>query len=163
VSGGSGNSDHKRADHQRAARRRASRRLVVQALYQHQLAGHPLPELLLQYHDDPDFPEADSAYFEAALTGVLEGREALDERLATYVDRPLLQLDPIEHGILLLGLWEFGSRIDVPYRVVINEGVALAKRFGADEGHRFVNAVLDRAARQMRAPETSAGGRPAGA
>jgi transcription antitermination protein NusB len=68
----------------------------------------------------------------------------------------LVQLDPIEHGILLLGLWELGSRADVPFRVVIKEGVALTKRFGAEDGHRFVNAVLDRAARELRSHETEA-------
>jgi transcription antitermination protein NusB len=143
-------------DHQRAGARRASRRLVAQALYQHQIAGHAEAELLAQYREDPDFAKADAEYFEASLAGVLAEREALDGQLEGFVDRPLVQLDPIEHGILLLGLWELSARIDVPYRVVIKEAVALTKRFGAEEGHRFVNAVLDRAARELRAHETKA-------
>ena len=154
MSGGAGSG--KRPDRQRAGARRASRRLVVQALYQHQIAGHGEAELLAQYREDHDFPKADAEYFEAALAGVLAEREALDLRLQEFVDRPLSQLDPIEHGILLLGLWELSARIDVPYRVVINEGVALTKRFGAEQGHRFVNAVLDRAARELRSHETEA-------
>ena len=145
-------------DRQRAAARRASRRLAVQALYQHQIAGHDGPELLKQFREDPEFERADAEYFEAAVRGVLEGIEGLDGELEGLVDRPLVQLDPIEHGVLLLGMWEFTARIDVPYRVVIDEGVALAKRFGADEGHRFVNAVLDRAARKLRTHETQAAG-----
>jgi N utilization substance protein B len=145
-----------KADHQRAGARRASRRLVTQALYQHQIAGHDRANLVDQFRDDPDFVKADEAYFEEALTGILDQRAVLEERLAGYADRPLSQLDPIERGILLLGLWELTARIDVPFRVVIKEGVALTKRFGADDGHKFVNAILDRAARELRTHEHEA-------
>jgi N utilization substance protein B len=75
------------------------------------------------------------------------------------IDRPVAQLDPVERAVLLIGLHELEQRLDVPYRVVINEGVELAKRFGATEGHKFVNAVLDRAARRLRAAEQPTTGR----
>ena len=87
-----------------------------------------------------------------------EGVAALDASLGELIDRPVGQLDPVERAVLLIGLYELGQRLDVPYRVVINEGVELAKRFGATEGHKFVNAVLDRAARTLRAAEQAAAG-----
>ena len=84
---------------------------------------------------------------------------ALDAELGLLIDRPVAQLDPVERAVLLIGLHELGQRLDVPYRVVINEGVELAKRFGATDGHKFVNAVLDRAARRLRPAEQAATGR----
>lgn len=141
------------ADRARAKARRASRQLVMMALYQQRVAGHDLPTLLQACREDPDFPRADDAYLEAALNGIVTEVADYEGRLAGLVDRPLDQVDPVERGILLLGLWELRERVDVPYRVVINEGVALAKRYGATDGHRYVNAVLDRAARELRSPE----------
>jgi N utilization substance protein B len=76
--------------------------------------------------------------------------------LAQWLDRPVKQLDPIEHAVLLIGVEELRTHLEVPYRVVLNEGVELAKKFGATDGHKFINAVLDRAARQLRAPELQA-------
>ena len=87
------------------------------------------------------------------IEGVWRSREALDTQLSAWMDRRPELLDPIEHAILLIGLFELTSRPEVPYRVAINEAVSLAKRFGATDGHKFVNAVLDRAARAVRPNE----------
>ncbi len=141
----------------RAARARSlSRRLAMQALYQWQLTGQTAAELRNQYATQDGFGDADEAYFRALLTGVTDSAAALDVTLASLIDRPVEQLDPVERAVLLIGLYELGERLDVPYRVVINEGVELTKRFGATDGHKFVNAVLDRAARSLRAAEQSA-------
>jgi N utilization substance protein B len=141
----------------RASRARSvARKLALQALYQHQLAAHDFAELRNQFADDEDFADADSGYFETLVRGVTTTAADLDARLATLIDRPLERLDPIERAVLWIGLYELGSCLEVPYRVVINEGVELAKRFGATDGHRYVNAILDRAARELRAAEQTA-------
>jgi len=93
------------------------------------------------------------AYFRAIVGAVCASREAFDAELAAWMDREPLRLDPIEHAVLLIGAYELKEQPEVPFRVVINEGVSLAKRFGATDGHKFVNAVLDRAARSLRPNE----------
>ena len=87
------------------------------------------------------------------VRAVADGREALDAQLAAWLDRKPAELDPVEHAVLLVGTWELQSHPDVPYRVVINEAVTLTRNFGATDGHKFVNAVLDRAARELRPHE----------
>jgi N utilization substance protein B len=144
----------------RASRTRSlSRKLAMQALYQWQLTGQTAAELRNQYATEDGYGDADADYFRELLDGVTDGAAALDAALATLIDRPVEQLDPVERAVLLIGLYELGQRLDVPYRVVINEGVELAKRFGATDGHKFVNAVLDRAARSLRVAEQAAAGR----
>jgi transcription antitermination protein NusB len=144
-----------RAD--RSARARSlARRLALQALYQWQLTGHTFAELRNQYTQDEGYPEVDPDYFKALLEGTVEGAQVIDELLAQWLDRPVAQLDPIEHAVLLIGVEELRAHVEVPYRVVLNEGVELAKKFGATDGHKFINAVLDRAARQLRAAELQA-------
>ena len=140
------------------ARTRA-RELLVQALYQHQIAGHDAAELLEQFHAQAAYTRAEQSMFDEWLPGILEHREALELEIAAFADRPLEQLDPIERAILLIGTFELRDHIEVPYRVVINEGVNLAKRFGAIDGHKYVNACLDRAAAKLRAIEVEASGR----
>jgi N utilization substance protein B len=143
----------------RAGRARSlSRKLAMQALYQWQLTGQSAAELRNQYSAEEGFADADAEYFRELVEQVTEGVAALDASLGELIDRPVAQLDPVERAVLLIGLYELGQRLDVPYRVVINEGVELAKRFGATEGHKFVNAVLDRAARSLRAAEQAAAG-----
>jgi N utilization substance protein B len=127
-----------------------ARELLVQALYQMQIAAHEKRELLAQFRERPEYERVDQPFFDEALAGILDGRDALEEKAAEYLDRPLAQLDPVERGILLLGFYELQSRIEIPYRVVINEAVNLTKKFGAVDGHKYVNAVLDRAAGQIR-------------
>ena len=136
--------------------RSAARRQLMQALYQWQLGGQPWQDVYQQFAAQPEFGQADAEYFREALMQVAEGCEDLDAELGRHVEIPTAQLDPVEHGILLVGLWELMNRPDVPYRVVINESVELAKRFGATDGHKFVNAVLDRASMVHRAPERGA-------
>ena len=108
---------------------------------------------MLEFADSEDMARADRGYFEQVVRAVCEGRAELDTELAAWLDRPAAQLDPIEHAVLLIGAHELKGRPEVPYRVVINEAVGLAKRFGATDGHRYVNAVLDRAARALRPGE----------
>jgi len=142
---------------QKATRARSiARRQLMQALYQWQLSGQPWQDVYQQFADAPEFGQADGEYFREALMQVAQGASALDEELARHAEIPPARMDPVEHAILLVGLWELVNRLDVPYRVVINESVELAKRFGATDGHRFVNAVLDRASMVHRAPERGA-------
>jgi transcription antitermination protein NusB len=143
--------------HDRAGRARSlSRRLAMQALYQWQMTGQTFSELRHQFATEEEYADVDPEYFVELLQGVIENAPALDARLGELIDRPVAQLDPVEHAVLLLGLHELQHKLDVPYRVVINEGVELAKKFGATEGHKFINAVLDRAARTLRATEQAA-------
>lgn len=137
----------------RVRARAAARKLLVQALYQWQLARQSAQELLAQYEAAPDFARADGDYFRAAIAAICAPDAGLDAELERHSDIPPARLDPVEHAILSLGLWELVARPEVPYRVVINEGVELAKRFGATEAHRYVNAVLDRASRAHRGAE----------
>jgi N utilization substance protein B len=133
--------------------RSVARRLAMQALYRWQLNRSPWQDVLDEFESAEDMPKADREYFRELVTAVCRDHEALDSRLAAWTDREPAQLDPIEHALLLIGVYELASRIDVPHRVVINEAVGLARRFGATDGHKFVNAVLDRVARELRAAE----------
>jgi N utilization substance protein B len=133
--------------------RSVARKLAMQALYRWQLNASPWQDLVQEFSSADDMPRADREYFRELVGGVCGAREALDEQLAAFMDREPRLLDPIEHAVLLIGAYELKSRPEVPYRVVINEGVGLAKRFGATDGHKFVNAVLDRAARALRQHE----------
>ncbi len=133
--------------------RSLARKLAMQALYRWQLNECPWQDLIQEFADDPDMAKADGEYFRELVQGVCTSQAALDARLAEWMDRRPDQLDPVEHAVLLIGVYELQSRLEVPYRVVISEGVGLAKRFGATDGHKFVNAVLDRAARVLRPHE----------
>ena len=133
-----------------ATGRHGTRRLLVQALYQHQLAGHPATELFAQFSADEGFGKGDGRYFRQLLDEILADPGALDALIATGADRPVAQLDPVEHGILWLGLAELQWHPEVPVKVVITESVQLAKEFGAQDGHRYINAVLDQLAAKLR-------------
>jgi len=139
----------------KGARSRA-RDLIVQALYQMQIAGHDVAELKSQFHERPDYERVDQEYFDDALRDICKGRDVLEKDIDELADRPIAQLDPVERGILLLGFYELRSRPDVPFKVVINESVNLAKRFGAVDGHKYINALLDRATKKLR-PESCSG------
>ncbi|MFL6551055.1 MAG: transcription antitermination factor NusB [Povalibacter sp.] len=132
-----------------------ARKLAMQALYQWQLTGQSSADINLQFLASEDMEGADREYFTELLKGCVDQAEKINALLKPLVDRPLDQLDPVENAILMIGLYEFSNRIEVPYRVVINEGVDLTKRFGATDAHKYVNAVLDRAARELRAAERS--------
>jgi N utilization substance protein B len=130
--------------------RSRARELIVQTLYQKQITGHDVVELLRQFHDRPDYKRVDKKYYDEALKEICENRESIEKIIDELADRPIAQLDPVERGILLLGFYELQSKPDVPYKVVINESVNLAKRFGAVDGHKYINALLDRAAEKLR-------------
>lgn len=133
--------------------RAVARKLALQAIYQWQLNQVPWQDLVNQFRDDDDMARASREYFEELVRGVIDSRPILDAELAPALDRDAAGLDPVERAILLIGAYEFLRRPDVPFRVVITEGVGLAKRFGATDGHKYVNAVLDRLARRLRAIE----------
>ncbi len=137
-----------------AGARSRARELLVQALYQMQLTGHGADELAAQFHERKDYARVDREYFDRHLAEICRERKALESAIAAIADRPLAQLDPVELAILLLGIHELESVPDVPFRVVINEAVNLAKRFGAVDGHKYVNAVLDRAVSKRRTTES---------
>lgn len=139
------------------ARTRA-RELLVQALYQKQLAGHECAELLEQFHAQAAYQRVDQDFFDEALPAICDEQAELEKKIDQLIDRPLEQLDPVELSVLLIGVYELEKRIDVPYRVVINEGVNLAKRFGALDGHKYINACLDVAAQSLRSAEIQAQG-----
>jgi N utilization substance protein B len=136
-----------------SSQRSVARKLALQALYRWQLNECPWQDLIQEFGDAEDMPRADREYFREIVEGVWQSREALDTQLAAWLDRTPALLDPIEHAVLLIGVYELRDRRDVPFRVAINEAVTLAKRFGATDGHKYVNAVLDRAARALRPDE----------
>ena len=136
-----------------SAARSVARKLALQALYRWQLNRSPWQDLIQEFADAEDMAQADRDYFRELVEGVCDSQPGLDAELAAWIDRPAQQLDPVEHAALLIGVHELKHRPEVPYRVVINEAVALTKRFGATDGHKFVNAVLDRAARALRGDE----------
>jgi N utilization substance protein B len=138
--------------------RSLARRLALQALYQIQINPHPWADVQRQFAADPEAERVDLAYFRELIDGVAANREALDSRLSRLSEIPPHELDPIEHAILWLGLHELEYRAELPYRVALAEAVQLTKQFGATDGHKFVNAVLDRAAQELRPQEY---GRPA--
>ncbi|EOQ77469.1 transcription antitermination protein NusB [Pseudomonas aeruginosa VRFPA02] len=143
----------------KTAARRKARSLAVQALYSWQIAGQPLHEIEAQFRTDNDFSEVDGAYFHEILHGVPRQKSELDSTFEPCLERPLAEIDPVELAILRLSTYELRNRIDVPYKVVINEGIELAKTFGATDGHKFVNGVLDKLAPRLRAAELRGGKR----
>ncbi|MBB1487925.1 transcription antitermination factor NusB [Oceanospirillum sediminis] len=152
----------------RTAARRAARQLTLQGLYQWQMTGAALQQVELQIrsaqaddnlesHEDISAAVeiADLTYFNELLHGIPKCKNELDEQFAPLLDRRVDELDPVELAILRIGTYELSKRIDVPYRVVINEAIELAKRFGATESHKYVNGILDKLAPRLRAAEAS--------
>jgi N utilization substance protein B len=134
----------------RPGSRRSSRELLVKALYQWQLSGTPVADLVAQFSETRAYAAIDQSYFEFLLPTITENAGALDAIIEEHADRPIAELDPIGRSILLLSLTEFSRCEDVPTRVIINEAVELAKRYGPAESFRFVNALLDKAAHELR-------------
>ncbi|MES2662674.1 MAG: transcription antitermination factor NusB [Pseudomonadota bacterium] len=137
------------------ASRKLARERILQALYQWQLSDAPDNELIAQYRVDHADEVIDWPFFEQAIRTITSTSKELDEQYVSFLDRTIEQLDPIERGVLRLGIFELMHRVDVPYRVVINEAVELAKRYGATESHKYINGILDKAARQLREVEIS--------
>jgi N utilization substance protein B len=125
----------------------------LQALYQIQINPLPWQDVQLQFAADPEAERVDRDYFRKLIEAVAPNREALDLRLSALCEIPPQELDPIEHAVLWLGLHELQSCPELPYRVALAEAVQLTKQFGATDGHKFVNAVLDRAAKESRPHE----------
>jgi len=141
-----------------SASRKRARRLALQALYQWDLGGQSAADIAAQFLASDELGKADVDYFSELLTEVSDRSGELDAQIAPLLERPIAEVDPVERAILRLGAYELGQRLDVPYRVVINEGVELAKTFGAEQGHRFVNGVLDKLAARLRTAEVQARG-----
>jgi N utilization substance protein B len=151
-------STHANPNKNRTPRHRA-REFALQGLYQWLLNNEPASTVAKHIRSAHGFDKADSDYFTELLNGTIAQSVELREALSTTVDRPIVELSPIEHAVLLLGAWELKNKIEIPYRVVINEAVELAKSFGGIDGHKYVNGVLDRLAGKLRPDEVAADAR----
>ena len=147
---------HRRPDGIDLAARSRSRRRATQALYAWQMSGNSMDSVIDEFRHEQDMEIADLVYFEDLLRGVARYCAELDAGLAPFLDREAKQVDPIERAVLRLAAYELQHRPDVPYRVVLNEAIEVTKRFGAEQGHTYVNGVLDTAAAKWRATEVNA-------
>ncbi|MBX3605304.1 MAG: transcription antitermination factor NusB [Piscinibacter sp.] len=138
-----------------SARRRA-REAALQGLYQWLLGGAEPGVIDAHMREQDGFAECDAVHFDALLHGCIADAAAIDAVLAAHVDRKTSELSPIEHGVLMIGVYELQHCLDVPYKVAINEAVELAKSFGGTDGHKYVNGVLDKAAAELRPAEVQA-------
>ena len=136
--------------------RRQAREHAVQGLYQWLVSGAPGAEIDAHIRELDDFDQCDRAHFDALLYGCIAQAAALDAALARHVDRKTSDLSPVEHAVLMIGTYELTHCIEIPYRVVINEAVELAKSFGGTDGHKYVNGVLDKTASDLRPVEVKA-------
>ncbi len=139
----------------KSARTRA-REFALQALYQHLVGRNAAVDIDSFTRDLAGFHKADSAHFDALLHGCIAEAQALDALVTPRLDRALAEISPIEHGVLWIGAYEFQHCLDVPWRVVLNECIELAKSFGGTDGHKYVNGVLHQLAAQVRPDEVSA-------
>ena len=133
--------------------RRRARRRALQALYQRQVTGQEADEILHQFLAVQDMTGVDEAYFEILLRGVIAGQDGLDSELQPFLDRPMGHVDLMERVVLRIGAFELLNCPELPVPVVLDECIDLARRFGSEQGHSFVNAVLDKAARRWRGSE----------
>lgn len=138
------------------SKRSRARRQAAQALYQWQVTGQDVPEILAQFLVAGDASRFDVEYFRELVRGVAGELAALDAALQPHLDRPVEQVDLVERAVLRLGAYELTRHPEIPYRVVINEAVELAKTYGAEQGYRYVNGVLDKLSRSARPHETRA-------
>jgi N utilization substance protein B len=133
--------------------RQLARKLALQALYGWMVNPRPWQDLVNEFDLAEEAPRADRAHYDSLVRAACEQVAELDVQLAGWTDRPAAELDPVEHAALLIGLVELRSHPEIPFRVAITEAVSLARRFGATDGHKFVNAVMDKAARALRPHE----------
>lgn len=136
--------------------RSRAREFALQALYQHLVGGNDATAIDLFTRDLSGFHKADAAHYDALLHGCIEGAQALDALIAPKLDRKMAEISPIEHAVMWIGVYEFQHCLDVPWRVVINECIELAKEFGGTDGHKYVNGVLGGLAPQLREAEVAA-------
>ncbi|MCK5828851.1 MAG: transcription antitermination factor NusB [Methylococcales bacterium] len=133
-----------------------ARRCAVQALYQWQVSGESLSRIEMNFLEEERLKGAQKKYFSEIFHGVPKQLNVIDEALTEFVDRPVEKIDPVERAILRIGTYELINRLDIPYKVIINEGVNLAKFFGADGSHKYVNGILDKVSKKKRALEINA-------
>ncbi len=133
--------------------RSRAREFALQGLYQHQVGRNPAPDIDLFTRDLAGFSKADAVHYDALLHGCIEQAEALDALILPLLDRKMAEISPIEHGIMWIGAYEFLHCPDVPWRVVLNECIELAKEFGGTDGHKYVNGVLNGLAPGLRSAE----------
>ncbi len=142
--------------HDRFGPRKRARRRALQAIYQRQITHQDANEILRQFLEIQDLSGVDEVYFERLMRCVIEQNERLNDALEPFLDRPLDQVDVMERVVLMIGAWELLDCPELPYRVVLDESVDLARRFGSEQGHSYVNAVLDKVAGEWRADEVAA-------
>jgi transcription antitermination protein NusB len=142
--------------------RHRARECVLQGLYERQLSGNAVDAVRARLVAEASFANADRAYFDELWSGVNAEADALIRMIAAIIDRPVAQLSPVERAVLVIGAWELKHRAEIPYRVVIDESIELAKSYGGTDGHRFVNGVLDKLAPSLRAAEVDSLRSPAG-
>lgn len=134
--------------------RAVARRNAVQALYQWEMNHQPVDRVIAEFFNErPEMQKADPTYFSEVVVGAATRRDELAGQLDPHLARPFDQLDPVERAVLLLAMYELLYRLEVPWRVVVNEAIELAKTFGAEQSHKFINGVLDAAARVIRSTE----------
>lgn len=133
--------------------RRRSREFALQALYQWQLNGSNADTLIAQLSEGEGYAKVDQPYFAELVKGTIATAAELEQKISQHVDRPLKELSPIECGVLMLACFELTTQLDVPYKVIINEAIELAKTFGGTDGHKYVNGVLDKIAPTLRGDE----------
>ena len=152
-------SDKPKTDKPKSARRR-SRELALQGLYQWILSSAEGGLIKAHLMDSPGFDKADKEHLDQLLFGAIRSAPELRTYIEPHLDRPLVQLSPVEHATLLVACYELKNHIEIPYRVVINEAVELAKSFGGNEGYKYVNGVLDKVAAGLRTTEIQANLKP---
>ncbi|KAF3977260.1 MAG: transcription antitermination factor NusB [Methylococcales symbiont of Iophon sp. n. MRB-2018] len=136
----------------RSAKTKA-RECAVQALYQWQVSGESLARIEMNFLEEERLKGAQKKYFSELFHGIPQQLDTIDKALAEFVDRPVEKIDPVERAILRIGVYEFINRLNTPYKVIINEGVNLAKCFGAEGSHKYINSILDHISKKTRALE----------
>jgi N utilization substance protein B len=136
--------------------RRRAREIALQGLYEWLVSAAPTDAIAAHMREQDDFDKCDALHFDRLLRGCIAEAADIDALLARHVDRKTTLLSPVEHGVLMIGVYELTHCIDIPYKVAINEAVELAKSFGGTDGHKYVNGVLDKAAADLRPVEVNA-------
>ena len=139
-----------------AKARGKSRRLAMQAIYQWQMTGDSITGIKQQFFEENNSTKIDLEYFTELVSGVASSLSEIDKLLEKYMSRTIESVDPVERSILRIGVYEFVNRLDVPYRVVLNEAITITKEFCSEKSHAFVNAVLDKVAKEIRHIEIQA-------
>lgn len=136
-------------------KRSRARAIALQALYQWVISQSAPSEIVKQYLSETNLQKMEGSYFEELFNNIIKQQEAIDLQLTPHLSRPLTEMDPIELSILRIAIYEFLQHPEIPYRVIINEAIELAKTFGATDGYKFVNGVLDKAVKIIRPNELS--------